>query len=222
MLQDKLALVKRDIISFATHVEAMLEKAINGLMRRDEGLLREIIEKDEPEANKREMDIDDEVTTMIAQQQPAAKVLRTLLMVLKMNNDLERIGDHAVNIAESNLFLIERPMVKPLLDIPQIAEVTIGMLKDGMNAFITEDTSATKAVCERDTVVDNLRDQIVRELITFMSSDPSTIERSLQLMRIATNFERIADLATNICEDVMYIVEGRIIKHHKEDAPPQA
>jgi len=133
-----------------------------------------------------------------------------------MNNDLERMGDHAVNIAESSLFLIERPPVKPLIDIPNMAKVTMEMLRNSINSFINENAKLAKTVCERDYIVDGLRDQILRELITFMSSDPSTIERSIHLMRISSNLERIADLSTNICEDVIFMVEGRVIKHHKE------
>jgi len=138
-------------------------------------------------------------------------------MISKISNDLERMGDHAVNIAESSLFLIERPLVKPLIDIPRMAELTIKMLKDSTVSFIDENASLAQNVCERDSSVDDLKDQILRELITFMSSDPSTIERSLHLLRISNNLERIADLSTNICEDIIFMTKGKIIKHHKGD-----
>ena len=132
-----------------------------------------------------------------------------------MNNDLERMGDEAVNIAESSLFLIERPPVKPLIDIPRMAQEAMGMLRDSLSSLIREDTALASSVCQRDDVVDSLRDQILRELITYMASDPSTIERSLHLLRISRSLERIADLSTNICEDVIYMVEGKVIKHHR-------
>ena len=136
-------------------------------------------------------------------------------MILKMNNDLERIGDLAVNIAESSLFLMGKPPVKPLIDLPRMAEEVMLMLRNSILAFINEDTELAIEVCKHDDMVDALRDQIYRELITYMMSDPSTIERALHLMRISRNLERIADLATNICEDAIYTAEGKVIKHHR-------
>lgn len=108
-------------------------------------------------------------------------------------------------------------MVKPLIDIPKAAEITVQMLKDSIDSFIKEDSDLAKNVCERDDKIDNLNNQILRELITYMFSDPSTIERSIKLIQVANNLERIADLSTNISEDVIYIVEGRVIKHHKDE-----
>jgi phosphate transport system protein len=187
------------------------------LINKEKELLLNIIKDDEPKSNLLEIELDELCINLIGQYQPKAKDLRTILMILKMNNDLERIGDMAVNISESSLFIIERPMVKPLIDIPRMAEETIKMLKDSIDSFITGEVMLAKSVCERDDVVDKLRDQILRELITFMSSDPSTIERSIHLIRISRDLERIADLSTNICEDVLYIEEGRVIKHHLEE-----
>ena len=135
-------------------------------------------------------------------------------MILKMNNDLERIGDEAVNISESAVFLIDKPEVKPLIDIPRMSEESEMMLKDTLKSLINEDTRLAKEVCKRDDIVDGLRDQILKELTVFMAANPNTIERSLRLIRISRSLERIADLCTNICEDVIYMVEGRTIKHH--------
>lgn len=217
LLEEKINNLKKEIINYANLVETMIEKSIRGLMKKDKVLLNEVIEKDEHQANTLEIELDEVCTNLIAQYQPAAKDLRTILMALMINNDLERLGDHAVNIAKSSLFLIERSQVKPLIDIPKMAEEAIAMLKDGINSFIHEDTKLAKKVCERDNTVDALRDQILRELITYMTSDLTTIERSIHLIRISSNLERIADLSTNICEDVIFMVEGRIIKHHKEE-----
>lgn len=217
MLREKLTTLKKDLIEYATLVERMIEDSVKGLLQRDSQLLEDVIEKEEPEANEWEMQLDDLCTNLIARYQPKAKDLRVILMVLKMNNDLERMGDHAVNIAESSLFLVARPLVKPLIDIPNMAKIAMKMLKDSINSFIDENAKLAKDVCERDDTVDALRDQIIRELITFMSSDPSTIERSFHLIRISTNLERIADLSTNICEDVIFMVEGKVIKHHKDE-----
>lgn len=216
MLEEKMIALRRELIEFATHVESMIDKSIAGLVKKESSLLREVIEKDEPKANETEILIEDLCTTMIAQYQPKARDLRTILMVMKMNNDLERVGDHAVNIAECSLYIIERPAIKPLLDIPRMAEEAVGMLKDAIESFIKEDALLAAMVCERDTIVDNLGQQILRELITFMSADPTTIERAMRLLNIARNLERIGDLSTNISEDVIFMVEGRVIKHHKE------
>jgi len=215
LFQRKLTELKQKIVKYSSLVEGMIEKSVKGLLDKEKDLLLEVIEKDEPKANNFEIDIDEFCTTLIAQFEPKAKDLRTILMILKMNNDLERVGDLSVNICESSLFLIERPLVKPLIDIPRMAGETIGMLKNSIDAFIREDAKLAKDVCENDNIVDGLNDQIMRELFTFMISDASSVERSFHLIRISQNLERIADLSTNISEDVIFMVEGKIIKHHK-------
>ena len=217
MLQERITSLKEELMKYAGLVESMVEKAITGLLKKKSRLLIQVIEEHEPDANRLEIELDELCTTAIAQFQPKAKDLRTILMILKMNNDLERMGDHVVNIAQAALFLIERPQLKPWIDVPRMAEVVTGMLEDGVAAFISEDPKLAKSVCLRDDTVDGLRDQILRELITFMTSDPTTIERSLQLIRISNNLERIADLSTNICEDVVFMTEGTVIKHHLEE-----
>jgi phosphate transport system protein len=217
LLEKEVISLKKRIVEYATFVEQMIKNSINGLMEKNESLLKKVIEKQEPQANDMELDIDEQGTVVMAKFQPTAKDLRLILMILQMNNDLERMADHAVNIAERSLFLIKNPMVKPLIDIPKTAEITMHMLKDSIDSFIKEDPKLAKSVCERDEKIDNLNSQILRELITYMFSDPATIERSIKLLQISNNFERIADLATNICEDVIYIVEGRVIKHHRDE-----
>lgn len=217
MLQERITELKREIIEFATLVESMITKSMNGLLNREKAPLREIIDTMEPMTNNREIRIDDLCTTAIAQYQPRARDLRDILMIFKMNNDLERMGDHVANIADSGLFLVAHSPVKPLVDIPRMAEETAKSLSQAITSFIEEDAILAREVCERDYIIDALQDQIFRELITFMSSDPTTIERSLHLIRIANNLERIADLSTNICEDVIFMVQGRVIKHHLEE-----
>ncbi len=218
MLEEKIKELKKKLIEEANLTENMLKKSIRGLVDRKKEILREVIEKDEPKVNDLEIELDELCTNLIALYQPEAGNLRTILMVLKMNNDLERIGDLAVNIAESSLYLIERPQVKPLIDIPRMTEEAINMLKNAMDSFINRDVELARVVCEKDSIIDSLRDQILRELITYMTSDPSTIERSIHLIRISRSLERIADLSTNICEDVIFMVEGKIIKHHKNES----
>ncbi|MFO7980869.1 MAG: phosphate signaling complex protein PhoU [Candidatus Aminicenantes bacterium] len=216
MLEKEVISLKKRIVEYATFVEQMIKNSIDGLMEKEKSLLKKVIKELEPKANDMEIDIEEQGTVVMARFQPKAKDLRLILMILKMNNDLERMADHAVNIAERGLFLIKKPIVKPLIDIPKTAEITIHMLKDSIDSFVKEDSRLAKSVCERDEKIDNLNNQILRELITYMFTDPSTIERSIKLIQISNNFERIADLATNICEDVIYIVEGKVIKHHRD------
>jgi phosphate transport system protein len=215
MVERKIEEVKEKLIEFSEIVKGMLKKSIKGLVERDERLLKEVIEEDEMKCNDLEIEIDEMCIHIIAQFEPRAKHLRTIFLALKMNNDLERMGDHAVNISQSGLFLISKPQVKPLLDIPRMAEEVSKMLEDSLKSFVNEDAALAKSVCERDDIIDDYRDQIVRELITYMVSDPSTIERALHLIRISGNLERIADLTTNICEDVIFMVKGELMKHHK-------
>ena len=213
MLKNRILELKEKLMEMASLVETMLENSKRGLVEKKRELLLEIIEKKEPVVNSLEIEIDEFCTELIALYQPKASDLRIILTVLKINNDLERIGDHAENISQSALFLIERPQIKPLIDIPRMADETIQMIKDSITAFLQKDTALASSVLVRDDIVDNLRDQIIRELITYMASDPTTIERALELIRIAHNLERAADLATNLSEDVIFMVEGKIVKH---------
>ena len=217
MLEQEITSLKKRIFEYAGLVENMIDKSIKGLLKKDKGLLDEVAEKDEPQANETEIELDDLCITLMAKYQPTAKDLRTIMMIAQMNNDLERMADLAVNIVESSLFLIERPPVKPLIDIPKMAETAIKMLKDSIDSFTHEDPELARSVCQRDDLMDDLQDQVFRELITHMMSNPSVIERSMHLIRISNSLERIADLSTNICEDVIFIVEGKVIKHHKDE-----
>ncbi len=217
MLEEaKLTQIKRELIEYADLVENMIRKAMQGLSDKNHELLNEVINQDEPRVNQLELFFDEICIQLIAQHQPAGRSLRTILMIYSINNNLERMGDHAVNVAEAALYLIERPEVKPLIDTPTMGGIVIGMINDSIGAFVAEDAALAIEVCNRDDTVDNLRTQIYRELITYMMSDSSTIERSLQLMKIASNLERVADRSTNICEDVIYMVEGRVIKHKSD------
>ena len=218
MLRDRMEELKKKLIEYATLVEDMIDKSIKGLLEKNSDLLEEVIKKQEPLANTFDREIDEKCTTLIAQFEPVAKDLRTVIMIIKMNKDLERMADHAVNISESSLFLITRPLIKPLNNISSMAKTSSVMLKESIDAFVNEDVALARSVRERDNVVDSLGDTIALELTDFIRGERDGIKRSLHLMRIAHNLERIADLATNICEEVVYIVEGRDIKHHKYDA----
>ena len=212
MLAEKLTELKKEVIEYTALIETMVGDGMQGLLKKDADKLRNVINEQEPKANLKENELDEKCISLIAQYQPKAKDLRTILVIQGMNRDLERIGDHAENIAESALFLIERPQVKPFVDLPRMSEIVRGMLRDSVNAFMQEDPQLGKNVRDRDDLVDDLR-----ELVTYMSADVSTIERALHIMRIADNLERIADLTTNVGEDVIFMVEGKVLKHNPQD-----
>jgi len=217
MLQEeKITDLKRKLIEYATLVEGMIEKSVKGLLNKNRELLIEVIEEDEPSANDFEIELDELCTVLIAQYQPKGKGLRTILMSLIINNTLERIADHSVNIAESALCLIERPTII-MDDIARMAEITVSMLKDSIDSFVNEDAKLAKDVCGRDDLVDELRDRITKELLNIMCSDSGSIECATRLSTVAQNLERIADLSTNFGEDVIFMVEGKVIKHHREE-----
>jgi phosphate transport system protein len=215
MQPERLNELKGEIIQFSAHIERMIDKSIKGLISRDEALLLELIDQDEPKANRFELDIEEACTNLIAQFQPMARDLRTILVVYDMNAALERMGDHAVNISKNALDLIQVPPIKPFIDIPRMNELARGMLADVIQSFINEDPQLAMEVCRRDSVIDGLRDQILRELITFMTENPAIISGCISILRIAENLERIADLTTNIAEDTIFMLQGRVIKHHK-------
>jgi phosphate transport system protein len=217
MLDHKLNDLKKKIIKYASLVREMTEKSFSGLIDKNDRNAKEVIGPLEHTVNEQETVLDEECINLIALYQPEAKQLRIVMMISKMVNDLERMGDKAVNIAESVLYLYDKPPVKPYIDLPRMLDITVSMLDDSIAAFVNEDIDLAMKVLERDDEVDLLRDQNLRDLITFMISDPSTIERSLHLLRIARNLEKIADLTSNICEEVIYIKEGRNVKHHMED-----
>ena len=214
MLPERLNELKGDIIQYSAHIERMIDKSIKGLVSRNQGLLLELIDQDEMKANQFELDIDEACTNLVAQFQPMARDLRTILMVYDMNAALERMGDHAVNISKNALELIQTPPIKPFIDIPRLNELVRGMLADVLQSFINEDPQLAMDVCRRDSVIDDLRDQILRELITYMTEHPSIISHCISILRIAENLERIADLTTNIAEDIIFMLQGRVIKHH--------
>jgi len=213
MLEERIRLLKRELIEYATLCESMVEKVIKGLLEKEKDYLLEVIEKDEPKTDRYDLNLDEKCIQLLAQFQPMAIDLRTILMMLEINRDLERIGDLSVDMSKSVLFLIEKPLVKPYIDIPRMAEIVQGMIKGSVEAFIENDSKLAREVFQRDKIVNGLRDQIIRELITFMSSDPATIERSFHLISLALDLERIGDHSTNICEDVVFMVEGEVIKH---------
>ncbi len=202
----------KSILEMARIVEYMLEQSIQGLLEKDKDKLEKIFELEE-KVNQMEIDIEEDCTTLIALHQPEAKNLRTILMILKMNNDLERMGDLTINIVKCSLYLIQKPFFKKLIDIPVMADETKKMLENTITAFVNEDVALAKQVCVNDDVVDELKEHIFRVLITYVLDDPTLIKRAFHINKISANLERIADLSTNIAEDTIFMTEGKIIKH---------
>jgi phosphate transport system protein len=205
----QLAEIQEDMLVLAGMVESAIERGIEALKNRDVDLARQII-ADDAKINHKRYETEEKCLELIATQQPLAGDLRTIVAVLYIIVDLERMGDHAEGIAKIAIMLADEPPLKPYIDIPRMAQVGIRMLMDSLEAFKHRDTELARAVCSRDDEVDALYDQVYRELVTYMLQDPRTIERATHLTWVAHNLERIADRVTNICERVVYLVEGRI------------
>ncbi len=212
-LTEETSKLKKMLFEMASSVEEMIAKSIKALEENNMILAEDVIKSDE-KVNEMEIEIDNQCIRILALLHPEAEDLRTVTMIMKINNDLERIGDHAVNIAEMALYLADKPPVKPLIDIPKMAEKAIEMLQESLDSFVNKDAELAVEVCKKDDEVDALEPQIVRELVTYMISDPQTIDRALTLILIARGLERVADLATNIAEDAYYMASGKILKHH--------
>jgi phosphate transport system protein len=213
---EELKSLKEQLLEMASRAEEQIAQAVRGLKERKREMACEVLEKEQA-VNQLDITIDENAMRLLALRQPMAADLRFITSALKISSDLERIGDLAVNIAERTIELIKHPQLKPLIDIPRMAEISQGMVRDAISAFIAGDADLARQVCERDDQVDQLNDQVFRELLTFMISDPSTITRAVDLILVGRHLERIADHATNIGEDVIYMVRGRTIKHHIEE-----
>ncbi len=208
--------LKEELVRMASLAEESIGQAVKALVTRDPDRARQVIEGDK-EINNADIGIDELCLRLLALHHAEARDLRFISMAFKINSDLERMGDLAVNIAERTLDLLKEPLLKPLIDLPRMAELAQAMVRDSLDAFVRQDAALAKQVCERDDAVDQLNDQIFRELLTYMLQDPKTITRSVGLILIGRHIERIADHATNIAEDVVFLVQGRTIKHHVAD-----
>jgi phosphate transport system protein len=213
---EELESLKEKLLLMASLAELMIYQAIKSLIQRDSSLISEVNSQEE-KINHLHIEIDEMCLRLLALRQPVAVDLRFITSAMKINSELERIGDQAVNISQCSSFLIKQPQVKPLIDIPRMAEIVQKMVKDSLDAFISRDVNLARSVLSRDGEVDGLKDQIFRELLTFMMSDQSTIPRALELILVSRHLERVADHATNIAEDVIYLVQGKDIRHHIEE-----
>ncbi|MGC8575483.1 MAG: phosphate signaling complex protein PhoU [Caldisericum sp.] len=214
MLEDRLKVLTEKVLKMSSIAEEMVKLSVKSIVEKKMELAEKVINELEPQVNELEIEIDDLAIETLALYSPQAKNLRKIAMIIKMVKDLERVGDLSVNIAEFGRELIPQPDVKPYIDLPRMTETALQMLDDSITAFVNEDSKLGREICVRDDIVDQLNDQIIRELITYMLSDPRTINRAILIIRVSENVERIADQATNIGEYVVYIGEGKVIKHH--------
>jgi phosphate transport system protein len=211
--QKALEELKEHLLKMAALVEEAISNAVQSLVRRDSDLAQKTVDGDN-QINLLEITVDDMCLKLLALRQPMAVDLRFITAAMKIVTDLERMGDQAVNIAERVLSLNQEPPLKPYIDIPRMADIAQSMVRDAIDSFVHRDPDLAQAVCKRDDMVDALNQQVFRELLTYMISDPKTITRSVQLIILSRCLERIADHATNIAEDVIFMVKARIIKHH--------
>ncbi len=213
--QKELEELKGNLLKMAALVQEALRDAIQSLVERNSELAQKTF-KGEDQINRLEIEIEEMCLKLLALRQPMATDLRFITSAMKIITDLERMGDQAVNIAERAISLNQEPQLKPYIDIPRMAKITQSMVKDVLDAFVNKDPKLARSVCERDDLVDGLNDQVFRELLTYMISDPKTITRAVHLMIVCRCLERIADHATNIAEDVIFMVDALVIKHHAD------
>ncbi len=200
------------VLKLGSLVERAISESVKSLVERDSAIAIDVIDND-PLVNALDVEIDEECIRLIALRQPRAGDLRLITTAMKITTDLERIGDLAVDTAERALELNEEPQLKPYIDIPRMAEIAEGMVKDALDAFVKRDSALARDVLTRDDLVDNLNYQVFNELLFFMIQDPKTVSRAVKITYISKYLERIADHATNIAEMVVYLVEGKIIRH---------
>ncbi len=216
--EEELKKLRQNILYMGGLVEDQIQKSVKSLVDRDSDLAQVIIERDH-EVNRLDVDIDDLCIRLLALHQPAGRDLRFITTGLKITTDLERIGDMAVNVCERAIELNQEPQLKPYIDIPRMAQISQRMIRESLDAFVREDTDLALKVCKDDEEVDELNRQIFRETITYMISDPQTINRAIKISSLSKYLERIADHATNIAEMVIFMVKGKSIRHMK-DLPP--
>ena len=209
---DQLDELKARLLEMGGLAEERLRTALRALVARDQDALADVIAGDS-RINDLQIEIDRRCYTLMALYQPVAVDLRTVVSALKINTDLERVGDFAVNISEAAQRYIAHPPVKPLIDLPRMADLALKMLREALDAFVLQDVRLAQAVLTQDDWLDALKNQIFRELLTYMLSDPRTIEPGIDLILISRHLERVGDHATNIAEDVIFIVEARDVRH---------
>lgn len=209
---EELRELRHKVLEMGGFVEKQIADAMHALVTRDSDSARLTIERDKT-VNRMDVEIDDLSLRLLALHQPAGQDLRLITTALKITTDLERAGDMAENLCERVLELNQEPQLKPFIDLPRMADIALSMLRDSLNAFVREDVDLALQVCQEDDRVDELNDQIFRELISYMMEDPKTITRAMRMTFVAKYLERIADHATNIAEMVIFMVKGQSIRH---------
>jgi phosphate transport system protein len=214
VFDEELRFLKERVLRIGSLVEAAIRNSVKSLVERNSDLARKVIENDH-KVNAFDVEIDEECIRLIALRQPKAKDLRFITTAMKITTDLERMGDLAVNIAERAIELNEEPQLKPYIDVPRMAEITEAMVRDALDALVKGCSKIPYEVIKRDDEVDDLNAQVFNELLFFMIQDPGTVSRATRISYVSKYLERIADHATNIAEMVIYMCEGKIIRHTK-------
>jgi phosphate transport system protein len=207
--------LEQKLVVMGRLAESMVEAALRTLIERDERLCQEVHRK-EREVNELQIEIDDRAVKLTALQQPVATDVRFLFMASRIATELERIGDQAVNICQNAHHVLNAPPMKPIIDLPMMGDIAQKMVRDSLESLVRRDCALANHVLEEENKVDALRDQIFRVLLTYMMADPGTIQRALALILISRNLERVGDHATNVAEEVIYLVEGREVRHLHE------
>jgi phosphate transport system protein len=209
---EELEALKQTLLAMGGLVEDQIRRVMTALVERDSDLAQEVIDRDR-QVNAYDVEVDEKCVELLALHQPTAGDLRFITTAMKIVTDLERIGDQAVNIGQRALELNLEPQLKPYIDLPRMAERAQRMVKESLDAFVARDTELARRVCAADAEVDALKEQIFRELLTFMMADARTIPRSIRLILISRFLERVADHATNIAEMVIYMVDSKMVRH---------
>lgn len=214
--QDELETLKARLLQMGGYAEERLQSAVRGLVDRDPSVVERVLTGDQV-INQLHIEIDDRAFKLLALHQPVAGDLRTIVAAVKINTDLERVGDLAVNIAEASRRYLEHPPVKELIDIPSMATIAQTMLRDALDAYVRPDVELAQQVLDRDDELDQLKTRVFRDLLGHMLSDQNTVEASLDLILISRHLERVGDHATNIAEDAIFMVSARDVRHHADD-----
>ncbi|HEX4228223.1 MAG TPA: phosphate signaling complex protein PhoU [Bryobacteraceae bacterium] len=208
--------LKAKLLEMSALVESAVYRSVQGVVEKNEELAQQVL-KNEARINQLEIEVDDMAISLLALQHPLAQDLRLVTAAIKINNDLERMGDLSVSIAQSAIALIREPVIRPLIDIPHIAGLAQSMVRKALDAFVNRDAELARSVLASDDAVDNMRTASYHELISFMEKNPAHIPQALNLLTVVRNLERIADHSTNIAEDVLFLVKGIDVRHHNEE-----
>ena len=212
---EELDQLKTKLLEMSSLVESAIQRSISAVTQKDRSAAEEVF-RNEARINAIEVEIDEFAINLLALHQPMAADLRLIVAALKINTDLERMGDLSVNIAQRAISLIEEPVIKPMIDIPHIAGLVQSMVRKSLDAFVTRDADLARSVLASDDAVDSLRTASYHELVSYMEHDPENIKAALDLLAITRNLERLADHSTNIAEDVLFLVKGIDVRHHAE------